>query len=52
MDIQNKREYSGNTEHFKARLVDKGFTQLEGIDFKGTFSSVASKVTQDNYDTR
>ena len=41
--FKTKRDSKGNVERYKARLFAKGFTQKEGIDFKETFSSVASK---------
>ena len=35
----------GAIERHKARLVDKGYTQQEGLDFMDTFSLVANLVT-------
>ena len=40
--LQRKLSPTGETVHYKARLVAQGFRQIEGVDFTNTFAPVAS----------
>ena len=42
---KTKEDSEGNLVRHKARLVARGFTQIEGIDYEETFAPTAKFVT-------
>lgn len=43
--FKSKQREDGSIEHHKTRLVTKGYTQMEGIDYTSTFSLVIKVTT-------
>ena len=41
MDIQKKANAASQVKKFKAQLVAKGYSQVEGVDFNEIFSHVS-----------
>ena len=40
--FKTKHDFKGQVKRYKARLMAKGFKQIEGIDYKDTFSHVST----------
>ncbi|KAL0286288.1 UNVERIFIED_CONTAM: Retrovirus-related Pol polyprotein from transposon RE1 [Sesamum calycinum] len=45
VDYKTKLKPDGSTKRYKERLVAKGFSQVEGIDYNDRFASVAKAIT-------
>lgn len=43
MSLQDQRDSKGNVERYMTRLIAKGFTHMEEIDYKETFSRISSE---------
>jgi len=43
MGLKTKRDSLGNIERYKGKLIAKGFTQKEGIDYTKNFSPIFMK---------
>lgn len=43
--LKIKRDSNGNVDRYKARLVARGFSQVEGLDYNETYAPVASMVS-------
>jgi hypothetical protein len=43
--FKTKRDAAGEIVHHKARLVARGFSQVQGVDFNETFAPVAKFTT-------
>ena len=48
-EFKTKHDAKGQVERYKTRLVAKGNSQREGIDFKETLSSMSTKDSTHYY---
>lgn len=45
MGVQDQVEDNGIMDRYKERLVGRGFSQVEGLDFEETFSLIIKATT-------